>query len=626
LLKGFSKTDHPVGFWKKISKVEIVLIAILLIAGCAYIIFTPLGAGYDEDQHLIRVWQMSDFVMIPQRMSAKTAKFPQVFFDLSYRLQPLVEPVPLNFWQDNAGLKLYDRGYYYGATWTRSGYTPALLFPQAMVMRYLGRKYDFPVLFVYYGCRFAGLLSYMILAWFALRLIPYSKWLFLLLMLSPTAIYQAATISADSISNGIGFLFIAGCLALNEKKELERGDTLSLTLLIIALFLTKVNLVPLVLLPFILIHPGRYKGKYTYVSIVFFTVLFFLIEVVGWNLIALSNMRFVVSEGVSFSGQLSHVISNPFAFLKVLFNELSIHSVVYIQQWIGVYGYDYGNVPILTYVVYLFGVGLALFQNGGDRQPNKRTRIILAVFFILIYITTMSIFYITVTAVGEQFVYGVQGRYFTPVAPLLFLSLSGLSFKRSIYPAAQMILCSAAPVIYFIGLYFSFHMICGSTYYTRNICYQPVYKNYSPLLRSTSLISDDLTLTQEIVPVCDGLTLVQTRVNSAGPKLIGKTKFTIRDETLGVIAAENTIENSKLPEDDWYIIRFQPDWSSAGKLYTLTIQGVEGFSTNGPLLALSLKPEYPYGTLYENGNVVEDDIIFQYGCITGLEKLFGKEN
>ena len=78
----------------------------------------------------------------------------------------------------------------------------------------------------------------------AIRLIPFGKWILLVLALSPTALFQAATISPDAISNGIGFLFIAGSLWAAERKEIGWRETGSLVVLIFLLFLAKLNLIP----------------------------------------------------------------------------------------------------------------------------------------------------------------------------------------------------------------------------------------------------------------------------------------------------------------------------------------------------------------------------------------------
>ena len=113
--------------------------------------------------------------------------------------------------------------------------------------------------------RLIGLLSYLLLGWLAVRFIPFGKWLLAILITAPMALFQASTISADTISNGIGFLFLGGTLAIANKKELGWKEWGALVGLIVLLFLAKVNLVFLALLPFLLIPPSKFKMKHGYI-------------------------------------------------------------------------------------------------------------------------------------------------------------------------------------------------------------------------------------------------------------------------------------------------------------------------------------------------------------------------
>lgn len=604
---------------KKISEIELFFLASVLIFGSLMVFLTPLGGGYDEDQHLIRAWQLSKFVFIPREMKAKEAKYPELFFELSYRKQPLVESIGPDFWRENKDKKLYDAGYYYRTITTRSVYSPPLLLPQAIVLRYLGIKYDLPMLTVYYASRFAGLISYLILAWIALRIIPFHKWVFLVLAMSPMAIYQASTISADSISNGIGFLFIAGCLAIYERKEIGLRESLGLLLLLALLFFTKINLVPLALLPFVIISPKKFKSKKIYLFLIFSALFLFAVEVVGWSFLASSSIHVIAQDGISFSGQLKHVLSHPIGFIQTLGTDLKIYGYTYFRQWIGVYGYDYGSVPGATYFFFMLSLILTLLIP--DREFDRKVRIALIIFFFLLYIATAMIFYFTITAVGEKFVYGVQGRYFVPIVPLLFLPLAQL-IKRKPFKAIPLFaaLFSVGSLItYVLGLYFSFHVVCGTAYYNVGLCYQPFYKNFAPLLRSSPPVVSDTIFVQEFEPVCNGMTQVRVRINSQGNNKEGFVDFTIKDVASNTILIQSKAANTSLPYDDWYPINFSPDWESGNKKYTLTIRG-DSQTNDGPLLAYSIKPEYPLGYLFENGILLDDDIIFQYGCLLGLER------
>ncbi|HEY6071890.1 MAG TPA: hypothetical protein VIV15_00505, partial [Anaerolineales bacterium] len=93
----------------------------------------------------------------------------------------------------------------------------------------------------------------------------------------------------------------------------------------------------------------------------------------------------------------------------------------------------------------------------------------------------------------------------------------------------------------------------------------------------------------------------------------------LHDEQQNSDLFEKTVKMNELPEDAWYAISFDPVWDSAGKAYNLSITGINTPAGEGPRLAYSIRPEYPAGALYENGKALEDDVLFQYGCLTGLD-------
>jgi hypothetical protein len=85
---------------------------------------------------------------------------------------------------------------------------------------------------------------------------------------------------------------------------------------------------------------------------------------------------------------------------------------------------------------------------------------------------------------------------------------------------------------------------------------------------------------------------------------------------------DSSVTNDQIPAETWYPLNFNPDWDSAGKQYLLKI-----LSTNTPVggglkFLYSLHPEFDLGNLYENGEPVQEDIVLQYGCVTGLRKIW----
>jgi uncharacterized membrane protein len=611
-------------FTKTITPPEIFVVLVLLIFGTVAALNVPLSAGYDEETHFIRAWEMAHYYFIPNEQLGSQLPFPALYWELSYRRQTIVQAVEPGFWSKYGGLSLDAHDYVYANVSTRSVYSPALLLPQALTLRLLGLSLRLPALPVYYACRFIGLLSYLLLGWLAVRFIPFGKWLLALLITAPMALFQASTISADTISNGLGFLFLAGTLAIANRKELGWKHWAALLGLIALLFLAKVNLVFLALLPFLLIPPSRYKMKAGYILLGVFSLAFFLVEVGGWNLLAYSRFTRAL-EGADPTQQLLFILSSPLQFIKILSLDTWTNFLGYLQGWVGVYGYDYWPVPALTYLLFPLAVLASLFLDRTAPLPDKKTRLVLLILFAVGYLLTITSLYIAFTPVKSLVVAGVQGRYFTPVMPLLLLALFGLPF------AARIHISSGVPVslalgglaLYGMGLVLSYQVTCGSQYYRLGLCYQPQYKNWAPGAASSPPVSSAMTLAQEIVPACNGMKEMRVWVNSTGADPSGTTTLTLRAPTQQKDLVTQTFRDADIPHDNWLTVSFSPEEQSLGQLYMLTLRGS---ATGGIQVAYSLKSEYHTGKLYENNTAISQDMIFQYGCLAGLQKLLGPGN
>jgi predicted membrane protein DUF2142 len=610
-------------FIESITPPEKFVVLILLFLGGIASLAIPLSAGYDEETHFIRAWEMAHFYFIPNDQPGAKLPFPAIYWDLSYRRQPIVEAVEPGFWGKYSGLPLDAYDYVYSNVETRSVYSPALLFPQALTLRYLGLSLGLPALPVYYACRMAGLLSYLLLGWLAVRFIPYGKWLLAILVCAPMAIFQASAVSADTISNGIGFLFLGGTLAIANRNEISRREWSWLLALIALLFLAKVNLIFLALLPFLLIPRSKFTMKYGYGLLAAAALALFLVEVGGWNILAYSRFTRAL-EGADPRQQVLFILSSPLQFVKIILLDAWNSAPAYFTGWVGVYGYDYWPVPGLVYLLYPLSVAASLLRTdeGQDQAPPRpatRRRRILALLFVAGYVLTITSLYVAFTPVKSSFVAGVQGRYFTPVAPLLLLALAGspLASKFRVPATIPVALAGLGLALYIGGLILSYHVPCGSEYYRFSLCYQPVYKNWAPESASSPAVSPAMTLTQEFVPACNGMKELRVWVNSRGNPN-GTTELTLVSSDPDRHVAQQTFLNADIRGDDWLRMQLSPDWQSMGKVYRLVIQGS---SPDGMTVGYSLKPEYALGKLYENNVRTGKDVLFQYGCIAGLQKL-----
>jgi len=612
----------------QISRVEIFLLLLLLTVGIPMVLLIPPGAGYDEEDHLVRVWELSAFSFIPGQLSAQQMKYPTMFRDLAYRQQPVAGIIDADFWQKYAGASLYERGYIHRKINTKSVYSPVLLLPQAITMRYLGRQANLPALTVFYLCRFAGLLSYLILVWLAIRLIPFGKWILLVLAASPMALFQATTISTDAISNGIGFLFIAGCLRVAEFKEIDWKECGNLVFLVFLLFLAKLNLLPLILLPFLLIPPSRFTKKGTYPFLLATTMILFIVEVAGWNMITSTHLDPLLANEANPTAQLRYLLGHPLIFLQTVIKDLLTNGLVYFQGWINGYGYYYWTPPLIVSLFFLLSLGSAIWITSPSDQPSSKFHTVFILVCTAGYLATIVPLYLSFTPVGSDKVLGVQGRYFVPLLLPFFLALSSFTgTKKMAMPSPKWPKLTAGFLVIALslniaGIILSFYIPCGTTFYQTRLCYQPLYRDFTSESHVSEPISSEISLTQEIEVACNGLTELRVLVIPSTQENEGTTRFIFQDPLSTQTLMDGSVLNNQIPAETWYRLRFDPDWHSAGKQYILKIVGTNSPAGQGLQLLYSSQPEFNLGNLYENGELMQEDVVLQYGCVTGLRKIW----
>lgn len=604
---------------------EIFLFFILLAFGMPMVLLIPPGAGYDEEDHLVRVWELSAFSFIPAQMSARESQYPTMFRDLAYRQRSVAGIIDTEFWGRYAGMALYERGYVHRELNTKSVYSPVLLLPQAMVVRYFGRQADLPALPVFYMSRFAGLLSYFVLIWLAVRWIPVGRWILLVLAASPIALFQAVTITADTISNGIGFLFIAGCLRVAQIQEIDWIGWGKIVLLISLLFLAKLNLLPLILLPFLLIPPSRFTKKGALVALLAITVILFIVEVAAWNMVVSAEYEFQLSNEAVPGAQLLYMVGHPLRFLQILITDLITNGLVYFQGWINGYGYHYWIPPSIVALFFLLSLGAAIWTASQTDQVSRKFRIVFVLMFVTSYLATIVSLYTSFTPVESGQVFGVQGRYFIPLALPLFLAFSGLPWTKKIAtPSPRWVagLLTVTLTLNTLGIFLSFYVPCGTTYYQTGLCYQPLYRDFTSGTRISPPISSETSLIQEIHPSCNGLTELRVWVIPSAPGDEGSTRFILQDPVNHQTRIDDSVPNALISEETWYRLSFDPDWQSASKRYVLKIIGTNTPSGQGLRFLYAPQPEIDIGNLYENEEAMQGNIVMQYGCIAGLRKIW----
>lgn len=607
-----------------ISKAQTLLLLTLLPMGLILILSVPVGGGFDEIEHLRRTWEMSALHFIPNSKLGEEMPVPAIYEELSYREQPIVRDVERDYWRRYGSLPLGARGYTSVGAATRSVYSPPLLLPQTLAVRYLGRKFDLPALPVLYGARLGGLLGYLALAYLAVRFIPVGKWTLAVLAAAPMMLFQASTVTADTLSNGFSLLFIGGALAVVGKDRIGRWGVLSLLGLTALLFTAKANNAPLALVPLLLVRPRQFRAKALYgITLAGITLLFF-IEIVGWNALAYPGGDVMISQ----AGPLEHLLalsSRPFRFLVQLVGDLAVNGIDYLRGWIAAYGYYYWPVPLLVYWLWGGALVAAVAVDSQEGTHDRRDRWAFVGGWLSCYLATAMLLQFISVSPGSGQLRELQGRYLSGFMPLLPLAAVGSLRLAALRERDWVIGSLGAPALalFALGAVLSYHLPCGSSYYQFGLCYQPNYKNWSPELASPPTsppLAAGNRLEQSFEAECDGLTEVRLWARSPADRSGGAAAFSVSEVGVSDELLTTEIEFESFPVDGFLRLTFEPQWSSRGRRYSLGVRGLDAVD-EAPVLVYTQRPEYARGRLLVNGFPLEDDLFFQAGCLTGLARL-----
>jgi uncharacterized membrane protein len=606
----------------KIVKVkpEMLFLILAIITGIALCLITPIGAGFDEDAHLARVWEISSFHFIPNEILKNGPGYPSAFFDISYRQKFFLKPVENNFFQQHITDKVNPNSMKTKLTY--SVYSPVLYFPQAIVVGLLGRVFNAPVLVILYLCRFSILAIYILLSYLAIKIIPYGKWVLTLLALAPMALIQGSIISPDALSNGGSFLFIAWILwaASDELVEFKKREVVTLFLLVALLFSLKVNCVILALL-FFLINPKKFGSKKKYFFTLAFISILFLILVAGWNLIASSQFNVVTSDpNVRPPKQFLYILFQPISYLQTLSNFIGSTWLYYYKEWIGVFGYRYWGFPEISYLLFTILL-LVVFLFDIPNKPNgKKHRLILLGTFIIGTIFSITILYITMNPVGSNQINFFQGRYLIPIMPLFFFGIlrekSSPVFLKYLKPIfiSGLVMLSA---ILISTCYLAYHIQCGPQFYSTGYCDNPVYKNWSPNDKFSEPITNGITYEQSFNADCNKMEAIKLWADSHNV-ISGSTNFVIKDDKTGEILFDKTLDNNQIPSKKWLTLNIARINNSNGRQYSIKITSIDSDMSNGILIAISPRKEFSEGNFDINGFTQDYDLIFQYRCAIGI--------
>ena len=279
--------------------------------------------------------------------------------------------------------------------------------------------------------RLCNLVFYCACLYLAIKRTPRFKLMFGFAGLMPMAIQQAASLSYDSFVNALGLLLVASMLkAIYGEGPLPLGEYL--LILATAVILTPAKGIYVVFALFFFLVPkarfpmkGRSKGLWA--AVLLFSCLGF------FALISLPQLLRILGQtrpGFEVTGEsqntLARVLENPVLTLRIFAATFN----VYILDWLGsAIGTDLGTyaIELPVWIIPAFAVCMFLAAQSDDSKADtaRGFRLCCIICSVLVIFAFMVTMYFAWISVDDYIIYGVQGRYFTCIIPLLMMAATG---------------------------------------------------------------------------------------------------------------------------------------------------------------------------------------------------------
>ncbi len=591
--------------------------------GILFCIFIPYGAGFDEEQHMLRIYDLSGFNIIPNQEPGNKTLGLSEFFTLSYQRR---------FFQNSAIDLFNEQNIFTKANYdsmtiaeTRSVYSPIMFLPQAFVAGIIWRLFDFPIIPGVILLRITGFLLYVFLIYLSIRFIPAGKWVMAILAFSPTALFQAATVNADGFTNGVSFFFIGYVLFIVTKNEKEIGFTNLLVLICAILLLGFVKPTFSILAFLLVIIPMKKYGSKKKTIAIIASAIIAIVCNFGWSVLVnldinSGNVNSTLSSTNSgLLGKIDVLFSQPVEFFSLFFSGFSQSAIPRYQSWVGVYGYWVGSVPEIIYWLFPILLIATIVIDSVTSKLDKKTIFWLFITFVLCVFGLSSLRAglraVEILTGSDRSMLDSQGRYFVPYMPLLFISLGSLIKKRILFPSwsrkLTIFLFVTILGFYTFGLSATYYTDCGYEYLLGKSCKMPKYKNLEISNAQVVSLNNNNYIKQTFINTCREIENVQIYLKESNSQK-GMIQLSLLSTNPSKILTSQIFGIDNIENGSFLTLPFN-GFVEKGSEFVIDLKA-SGLDQSTSV-DLGIRPNEVYkGSLTIDDQLLEGDLIFFYTC------------
>jgi len=429
---------YAVCFIFKFKKENVFLVALLAVSLVFTMVLPPFSSP-DEEGHFSSAYQLANRIegegfKWTNNLMRRTEDFDEIFEDRNTTVFSY-EYIYKNFFSKAES----DEAVFTTDNWIVNDFEGVYAAGAAGIL--LGKLFNLGYVPMMYLGRFLNLMVFALCAYFAVKITPLGKEVFMAVSFLPITLHIVNSFSRDVFVISIGFIFAAYLLKLWHQQEKYTAKQLILLAVITALLAPSkyiyILMCPLVLLlkkeNFTFSFKGGKKTKWivlAVVAVLFGAVAVFMLFNNGWlvdyvknTLVSAESLETLLATNPDATFNLGLLLHNPMVALRLFISTVFENGAFYIRSILGgVLGYNSIFISeAFLYVIFTVVVLSTCCTPSDSHTLRTRERAGLAAAFMLVF---AAVVYVAVcwTPVSYTSLYGLQGKYLLPALPLLLLA------------------------------------------------------------------------------------------------------------------------------------------------------------------------------------------------------------
>jgi len=396
-----------------------------------FLLLTPPFQVPDEPVHWFRAYQISEGRLTAIRKGASAGAMIPVSMLETRRVwqqgiafHPEVK-VDLERARRTLALPLEPEKRRFKDTRNVSAYAPVPYLPQALGV-WLGRSLGVSPIVLLYFARAANALVAFGLCLLALRLVPFGRWPFFLMLMSPIFGSLRSSASPDATTYSLAFVNLASSLAIACSPSTSGRRTCVIYVASALLLLLSKHaylFVPLAL-GIGLWNPA---GRGLVLRLLAAAYLPGAFLVAAWLRLAADTLVPTLPGSDPFA-QLRLIALDPLGYVALVLVHFASSWPAYVQGLVGALGWMDTPLPRWLAAVYWIALASVTVLASEPRRPRPAQRLALLALAALGYLVVVTLIYL-IMPLGAEEIRGVQSRYLVPLLP--FAAFAALALRPS---------------------------------------------------------------------------------------------------------------------------------------------------------------------------------------------------